>query len=70
MGSLVSAIGTGIAAFATANINDIFLLTLFFSQVNHALRKRHIVTGQYITSVRVNIGQMLGYCPASQPGKV
>ncbi|WP_052049544.1 cadmium resistance transporter [Leptolyngbya sp. KIOST-1] len=35
-------------AFAATNLDDIVILMLFFSQVGVALRKRHIVTGQYV----------------------
>jgi cadmium resistance transport/sequestration family protein len=35
-------------AFAMTNLDDILLLALFFSQVDGALRKRHIVAGQYL----------------------
>lgn len=35
-------------AFAATNLDDIVILMLFFSQVGVALRRRHIVAGQYI----------------------
>lgn len=39
---------TGIAAFIATNIDDILILTLFFSQVNAIFRRRHIIIGQYL----------------------
>lgn len=48
MNELITAILTGIVAFATTNIDDIFILTLFFNQVNPNFRRRQIVVGQYL----------------------
>lgn len=48
MNELVTAIPTGLVAFTATNIDDIVMLTLFFSQVNAVFRNRHIVVGQYL----------------------
>lgn len=48
MNELLRAITTGIAAFVATNIDDIFILTLLFTQVNAIFRRRHIVVGQYL----------------------
>ncbi|AFY31846.1 cadmium resistance transporter [Calothrix sp. PCC 7507] len=48
MNELVTAISTGIVAFSATNIDDIVILLLFFSQVNHNFRPQHIVFGQYL----------------------
>ena len=45
---LLRAITTGMAAFIATNIDDIFILTLLFTQVNAIFRRRHIVVGQYL----------------------
>ena len=42
------ALAQGVAAFATTNVDDILLLALYFAQSNAALRRRHIVAGQYL----------------------
>ena len=42
----VKAIATAVVSFAATNIDDIFILTLFFAQRN--LRGWHIVLGQYL----------------------
>ncbi len=43
---LVSLVVLGVAAFAATNIDDIFLLMVFFSSSN--LAARHVVAGQYV----------------------
>jgi cadmium resistance transport/sequestration family protein len=48
MNELVTALFTGVTAFSATNIDDMILLTLFFSQVNATFRRWHIVAGQYI----------------------
>jgi cadmium resistance protein CadD (predicted permease) len=46
--NLYTAIPTGLSAFVATNLDDIVILSLFFSQVNAMFRNRHIVTGQYL----------------------
>ena len=46
--SLLAAAITGVAAFAATNVDDIFILMLFFSQVGGEFRNRHVVLGQYL----------------------
>jgi len=48
MNELVTALFTGVTAFSATNIDDMILLTLFFSQVNATFRRWHIIAGQYI----------------------
>ncbi|MBD2628295.1 cadmium resistance transporter [Trichormus variabilis] len=48
MSGLVTAISTGSFAFSATNIDDLVILTLFFSQVNSKFRRWHIVIGQYL----------------------
>ena len=48
MSELFTTIATGLAAFTATNLDDIVILSLFFSQVNAMFRHRHIVAGQYI----------------------
>ena len=45
---IISSISTGIVVFIATNIDDIFILTLLFAQVDQLLRRRHIVMGQYL----------------------
>ena len=35
-------------SFISTNIDDIFVLMLFFSQINNDMKRRHIVIGQYL----------------------
>ncbi|MCL1473428.1 cadmium resistance transporter [Argonema antarcticum] len=48
MSQLLTSISTALAAFSATNIDDIVILTLFFSQVNATFRRQHIVAGQYL----------------------
>lgn len=48
MSGLLTAIPTGLTAFAATNLDDIVVLSLFFSQINTCFRHRHIVIGQYL----------------------
>jgi cadmium resistance transport/sequestration family protein len=48
MSELLTAIPTGLTAFIATNLDDIVVLSLFFSQVNACFRRRHIVIGQYL----------------------
>ncbi|MBE9160438.1 cadmium resistance transporter [Nodosilinea sp. LEGE 06152] len=48
MTDLLAILTRSAMAFAATNLDDIVILMLFFSQVGVALRKRHIVVGQYV----------------------
>lgn len=48
MNELITVIPTGFTAFTATNLDDVFILMLFFSQVNATFRRRHIVLGQYL----------------------
>lgn len=48
MSGLLTAIPTGLTAFVATNLDDIVILSLFFSQINACFRRRHIVIGQYL----------------------
>ena len=40
---IVTTIFTGTAAFVATNIDDIFVLMLFYSQLSATFRRRHVV---------------------------
>lgn len=61
MSGLVTAIPTGITAFTATNLDDLVILTLFFSQVNQTFRKRHIVIGQYLGFTALVIASLPGF---------
>ncbi|WP_315889751.1 cadmium resistance transporter [Kovacikia minuta] len=60
MNWVVEAIITGTTAFVATNVDDIVILTLFFARAGETLRRRQIVTGQYLG--------FLGLIVASLPG--
>jgi len=61
MSGLATAITTGITAFTATNIDDIVILTLFFSQINATLRRRHILVGQYLGFSALIIASLPGF---------
>lgn len=61
MNSLLTSIPTAITAFTATNLDDVLILLLFFSQVSTALRKRHIVLGQYIGFGALVLASLSGY---------
>lgn len=61
MNELVIAISTGITAFTATNLDDILILLLFFSQVNAAFRRRHIVAGQYLGFTALVLASLPGF---------
>jgi cadmium resistance transport/sequestration family protein len=48
MNWIAAAIIAGITSFAATNIDDMVISRLFFAQVNHAFRPRHIFVGKYL----------------------
>jgi len=48
MSPIVTTLATATVTFAATNIDDIFVLTLFFSQTSRGFRSAHIVAGQYL----------------------
>lgn len=61
MDNLLTVILTGIAAFIATNIDDIFILLLFFSQVDGVFRRRHIVSGQYLGFIGLLLVSLPGF---------
>lgn len=61
MNNLITAIPIGIAAFIATNIDDIFILLLFFSQVNTLFCRRHIVMGQYLGFTILVLASLPGF---------
>lgn len=45
---MLSSVITAFVSFVSTNIDDIFVLMLFFSQINHVMKKGHIIVGQYL----------------------
>ena len=61
MDELVTAVPTGLVAFTATNIDDIVMLTLFFSQVNAVFRSRHVVVGQYLGFGALVVASLPGF---------
>ncbi|QDR79219.1 cadmium resistance transporter [Sporomusa termitida] len=55
-----SAIVTAFVAFVSTNIDDIFVLMLFYSQIGGQLKKCHIIAGQYLGITILLIVSVLG----------
>src|SRR5688572_25769591 len=55
---LMELLFTGIIAFATTNVDDIFILTLFFS--NRSYQTRSIVLGQFLGIITLSAVALLG----------
>lgn len=45
---MIATIITSVVAFASTNIDDVFVLTLLFSQVDHKMKRSDVVIGQYL----------------------
>ena len=52
---------TAVLTFTATNIDDIFLLMMFFSQTNHIFRRRHVVAGQYLGFIALVAISLLGF---------
>ncbi|TAE58903.1 MAG: transporter [Nostocales cyanobacterium] len=61
MSGIITAIGTGTAAFSATNIDDLVILTLFFSQVNVKFRRWHIILGQYVGFSALVLASLPGF---------
>lgn len=46
--TVIGSIVTDLVSFASTNIDDIFVLMVFYSQVGNQLKKHHIIMGQYL----------------------
>lgn len=61
MSSFARAIIAGFTSFVATNIDDIIILTIFFSQINATFRRRHIVIGQYLGFTALIIASLPGF---------
>ena len=48
MSWVLEAVVAGGLSFVATNIDDLFILMLFFSQTDAVFRVRHVVVGQYL----------------------
>lgn len=59
--NIAGAIIAGVTSFVATNIDDIVILTIFFTQVNNTFRRRHIVIGQYLGFTALIILSLPGF---------
>lgn len=52
---MITTVVTSVLAFVSTNLDDIFVLTILFSQVNQTMKRRDVIIGQYL-----GIGLLLG----------
>ena len=57
----MEAILTAVIIFAATNIDDLFILLLFFSQINHSFLRRHIIIGQYLGFIALVLISLIGF---------
>lgn len=57
---MISVIVTTIFSFVSTNIDDIFVLMLFFSRVGEQLQRNHIIIGQYLGIITLILISILG----------
>lgn len=57
---MLSTVITAFISFASTNIDDIFVLMLFFSQVDSAMKARHIIIGQYLGILALTTISIIG----------
>lgn len=58
---LIRAVVTGVTSFAATNIDDIFVLMLFFGRREKAVRGWRIVLGQYLGFTTLVVISLIGY---------
>lgn len=52
---------TAVITFIATNIDDIFVLMLFFSQTDNSFRRRHVIVGQYLGFIALVAVSLLGF---------
>ena len=58
---IIGTVAIAITAFTATNIDDILILTIFFSQVDDKFRPRHILIGQYLGFGLILLASLPGY---------
>ncbi len=59
--TVLTTIFTSVLTFTATNIDDIFVLMIFFSQTDHLFRRHHVVAGQYLGFMAIVILSMFGF---------
>ena len=63
MTEIIAAIITATITFVATNIDDIFVLMLFYSQTNKTFHRWHVVAGQYLGFTALILISLLGLLP-------
>jgi cadmium resistance protein CadD (predicted permease) len=58
--AMIGVIVTAFVSFISTNIDDIFILMIFFSQTGNKFKKRHIIIGQYLGIMTLLFISILG----------
>ncbi|WP_434686798.1 cadmium resistance transporter [Pseudanabaena minima] len=58
---IIGTVAIAVTAFTATNIDDILILTIFFAQVDHKFRPRHILIGQYLGFGIILLASLPGY---------
>jgi cadmium resistance transport/sequestration family protein len=61
MQSVMASIAPPLFSFIVTNIDDLFILMLFFSQTGQGFKKRHVVIGQYLGFGALVLVSLFGY---------
>jgi cadmium resistance transport/sequestration family protein len=61
MTEIIAAIITATITFAATNIDDIFVLMLFYSQTNKTFHRWHVLAGQYLGFTALVLISLLGF---------
>jgi cadmium resistance transport/sequestration family protein len=59
--TVFTTIFTSVLTFTATNIDDIFVLMMFFSQTDHVFRRHHVVAGQCLGFVAIVAVSLLGF---------
>jgi cadmium resistance transport/sequestration family protein len=57
---LITTVIKAFVSFVATNIDDIFVLMLFYSQLNNIMKRKHIIIGQYIAIITLTIVSIIG----------
>lgn len=57
---LITTVIKAFVSFVATNIDDIFVLMLFYSQINNIMKRKHIIIGQYLGIITLTIVSIIG----------
>jgi cadmium resistance transport/sequestration family protein len=57
---LITTVIKAFVSFVATNIDDIFVLMLFYSKINNIMKRKHIIIGQYLGIITLTIISIIG----------